>query len=262
MKTNVPTITLSELSEVHRNFLIGIMALPAKKPHEKVAVYQVMDGNHNYAWVQDSFVYLEHSKKFSAEAPDGLCLTGASVIVQVKLRCEHFALVSLDERTKQAKNTPIGWANADEGGNLIVAALREFEEELTVFSPDRKVQYVPLGVKASLKVSCWNIDKIDAAQVLGEIVPIRWDLRPNKVLVLVCGWHYDALPENTLIAYDDDWWQGGAFGTNVWLVDKYGKLRGIYDGQRGPQFLDDYAGRFEDSLARNPDLYAEPLTLT
>jgi hypothetical protein len=205
-------------------------------------------------------VYLEHNKKFSAEASDGLCLTGASVIVQVKLRGENFTLVSLDERSKQAKNTPIGWSNADEGEDLMRAAYREFEEELTVFSPDRKVQYVPRGVKASLKVSCWNIDKIDAAQVLGEIVPLRWDLRSNKVLVLVCGWRYDSLPENTLIAYDDDWWQGGSFGTVVWMVDKHGTLRGIYDGQRGPQFLVDYAGRFEDSLALNPDLYASPLT--
>ena len=203
------------------------MAMDAKKKHEKVAVY-LETGIDEYVFIKDTFVYIEHNKKFSADAPPGLWLTCASGIV----RTRYGVLGIYDDRIKKWKPSPIGWASPDDGDNLMNAMRRECSEEIVVFSLDRKLQFVPSGVTASLSAPSLGIPRIEAVTTVGSFEPKRF-FRKGRVLVLHAEWDLREMPENTTIVSDDEWWQGGFFGAPVVAFANNGSMTGYYSGQQG-----------------------------
>lgn len=219
---------LAHLAPDHRDFLLGLMTLPAKKPHEKIGVYFEWEPD-TYAFVSDAFVYLEHNKKFKDSPPLGLWLTGATGVV----RTQYGILCTYDDRYKHWKPAPIGWASPEDGPDLMNAMLRECKEELVVFSTDRKIQYVPEGVTAGLAAPSLGIPRIETSVEFGKFVPIRYNKKEGQILVLHCEWDLRHLPNNTTIAYDDDWWQGGYFGAPVAAMNEHGRITGYYSGQQG-----------------------------
>ncbi len=63
---------------------------------------------------------------------------------------------------------------------------------------------------------------------------------PEGVIELVVRWDLTGLPEDHIIAYDDDWFQGGYFGAPPVVLGPDGKPVGFYSGQQGYVSLGGY----------------------
>lgn len=227
IKTVSDTCTLTDIPAQKRYYLEEMMLMPAKRSKERIGM-RYEHAPDEYVFIRDAFVCIEHNRKFIERGIVGLWLTGAAGIVRTK----HGVLATYDDRITQWKPAPIGWASPDDGADLMACLRREAEEEIVVFSLDRKHQYVAKGVTPQLAVPSFGIHKLEAAIEHGEFSPLRICKKPG-VLVLHGLWDIRDLPDNISVASDDEWWQGGFFGANVVTIGTDGRITGYYSGQQG-----------------------------
>lgn len=191
-----------------------------------------------FAFIKDAYVNLADRKKFSAEAPPGLWLSGATGA----LRTRDGILAVYDDRLRGFKPVPMGWADFEDGPDLLATVRRECAEEVIVFSMDREYQYVPGGVSAAPGVPCLAINSLDKLKVWGDFRFLRYNTKTangERVLVAHFGWELRGLPEKITVVYDDKWHQGGYFGAPVVVLDPgNGHMVGYYSGQQGFVRLD------------------------
>lgn len=254
LKTTVVKTKLAHLFPAQRDFLTGMMALPAKKPHEKIAIY--LRSGETFAHVEDAYIFLEHNRRFRTDAPDGLWLTGAVGNTKVMHAGKRYSLAVYDERTKGVKPCPAGWSSE---GDLMDAARRETSEEIIIFSLDRKKQYVPKGIPASRRVDALGISSIESVEEIKEITPLRYNIRDDKTIEIIFEFDLTALRlrdeegKNLIsIAYDDEWFQGGYFGSPVLLLNEHGRVCGGFFGQQGLCMFDEV--KLEPMFVNHPDL--------
>lgn len=156
-------------------------------------------------------------------------------------------LTVTDERTFTYKLFPIGITiSIFEAHNLIYTALREFLEEIFLFSKDLRYRFLPGDLEEFPFVdslctfsSSLNV-KFKSVKYVGKLKFMRSYFNDmNSAYEELYYWDVRDL-ENFSAVCQEDWWAGGNSAIPVMAYNLDGNQIKIYTGQQGAQNLEDY----------------------
>lgn len=221
----IERITLEELP-VQREYL---MKLDRDIPSEKtgaIPVYWRNKETGSVFFISD-FV-LRDNKLFekNTQSNSGLYRGGGLL----DLKTEEGRVVIPDERFHWLR--PIGGiAKFSEAEDLSATAIRESViEELFITSPDEKIRYVPVGIDGTTLSCEWGFSAMKI-QNIGNIKFEKYFFNEqNRAFEALVSWE---IKEKIKVFHNEDWYAGGRSGIVPVVIEKYGRIVGIYSGRQG-----------------------------
>ena len=170
------------------------------------------------------------NRAFEKDAPAGLYRGGAVILVTY----QGGTLVVPDDRYGWFKPFA-GIAQHDEGGDLVLAGIRELIEEAFLYDTREKaLRFVPQGaghgceLVSSLGFTARRTVEVGQVKLSHHAVN-----EANRSYEAVLTWDISAIGVSFSVSLEEEWWNKDKSGISVYVLNNDGTLRGVFSGQQG-----------------------------